>query len=369
MFNVKRLAKEGDMRVVTAFKRILGLGRWASVIDVSFDAKGVIVTLRLPKRRRRVCSVCGQTGRHLEIVDYRTKTWRHLDLGANRCLLECELRRLRCPDCGVRYEAVRWARPGAPYTRDFEDVVAFLAQQMAKTPICRLMRIAWDSVGEIITRVVADHLSEARFYGLVLIGVDEIAYRRGQRYLTCVADHQRGAIVWAKPGRDAATLQEFFELLGDRRHSIRAISIDMSAGYENAIKAVAERDERFAPEVVFDPSTCASSPAARSTTSAAPTGTSTARATPRAGGGSSTSAGRCSRPPSAKPRRACPPGRGRPHQQAAVPRVPAQGRAQAALPPPRPHQGSRAPRRVAGVGVTIQAQTVRQTRANDPQIP
>jgi Transposase/Helix-turn-helix domain of transposase family ISL3/zinc-finger of transposase IS204/IS1001/IS1096/IS1165 len=306
MFNVKRLAKEGDMRVVTAFKRILGLGRWASVIDVSFDAKGVIVTLRLPKRRRRVCSVCGQTGRHLEIVDYRTKTWRHLDLGANRCLLECELRRLRCPDCGVRYEAVRWARPGAPYTRDFEDVVAFLAQQMAKTPICRLMRIAWDSVGEIITRVVADHLSEARFYGLVLIGVDEIAYRRGQRYLTCVADHQRGAIVWAKPGRDAATLQEFFELLGDRRHSIRAISIDMSAGYENAIKAVAERDERFAPEVVFDPSTCASSPAARSTTSAAPTGTSTARATPRAGGGSSTSAGRCSKPPSAKPRRSLP---------------------------------------------------------------
>ena len=156
MFEVKRLAKESDMRVSTAFKRILGLGSWASVVDVSFDLKGVIVTLRRPKRRRRVCSECGQTGRHLEIVDYRTKRWRHLDLGVNRCLLECELRRLRCPDCGVRYEAVRWARPGARYTRDFEDVVAFLAQQMAKTPISRLMRIAWDSVGDIITRVVAD---------------------------------------------------------------------------------------------------------------------------------------------------------------------------------------------------------------------
>ena len=241
------------MRVVTAFKRMLRLDGWASVIDVSFDHQGVIVTLKLPKRRRRVCSVCGQTGRHLEIVDYRVKRWRHLDLGVNRCLLECELRRLRCPDCGVRYEAVRWARPGAPYTRDFEDVVAFLAQQMAKTPITRLMRIAWDSVGDIITRVVADHITEARFYGLVLIGVDEIAYRRGQRYLTCVADHQRGAIVWAKPGRDAATLQAFFELLGDRRHTIKAISIDMSAGYENAIKAVADQDPQFAPEVVFDP--------------------------------------------------------------------------------------------------------------------
>ena len=241
------------MRVVTAFKRMLHLDGWASVTDVSFDQQGVVVTLRLRKRRRRVCSVCGQTGRYLEIVDYRTKRWRHLDLGVNRCMLECELRRLRCPDCGVRYEAVRWARPGSPYTRDFEDVVAFLAQQMAKTPIRRLMRIAWDSVGDIVTRVVADHLSEARFYGLVLIGVDEISYRRGQRYLTCVADHQRGAIVWAKPGRDTATLQSFFEQLGDRRHTIKAISIDMSAGYENAISAVAEVDEQFRPEVVFDP--------------------------------------------------------------------------------------------------------------------
>jgi transposase len=252
MFEV-RLPKEGDMRVVTAFKRMLRLDGWASVTDVSFDAKGVIVRLKLRKRRRRICSVCGQTGRHLEIVDYRTKRWRHLDLGVNRCVLECELRRLRCPDCGVRYEAVRWARPGSPYTRDFEDVVAFLAQQMAKTPIRRLMRIAWDSVGDIVTRVVADHLSEARFYNLVLIGVDEISYRRGQRYLTCVADHHRGAIVWARPGRDSATLQAFFELLGDRRHTIKAISIDMSAGYENAINCLAEHDERFRPEVVFDP--------------------------------------------------------------------------------------------------------------------
>jgi hypothetical protein len=70
------------MRVVTAFKRMLRLDGWASVTDVSFDRHGVIVALKLRARRRRVCSVCGQTGRHLEIVDYRTKTWRHLDLGA-----------------------------------------------------------------------------------------------------------------------------------------------------------------------------------------------------------------------------------------------------------------------------------------------
>jgi len=119
---------------------------------------------------------------------------------------------------------------------------------MAKTPIARLLRIAWETVGRIVERVVAEGLDERRLAGLVAIGVDEIGYRRGQRHLTRVADHARGAIVWAKPGRDAATLQAFFDLLGERKRSIRAVSLDTSAGYENAVhKAVP------GAEVCFDP--------------------------------------------------------------------------------------------------------------------
>jgi len=138
-----------------------------------------------------VCGRCGQTGRKLEIHDHRTKRWRHLDLGANRCVVECRLRRLRCPDCGVHLEAVPWARPDAHHTRDFEDLVAWLGQQMAKSPIAGLLRIGWNTVGQIVERVVADHLDERRLTGLVAIGVDEISYRRGQRYLTSVVDIAR----------------------------------------------------------------------------------------------------------------------------------------------------------------------------------
>jgi transposase len=66
--------------------------------------------------------------------------------------------------------------------------------------------------------------------------------------LTCVADHATGAIVWAAPGRNAATLQAFFDgLSAEQKASIRAVSIDMSAGYEKAIRA--ETDAR----VCFDP--------------------------------------------------------------------------------------------------------------------
>jgi transposase len=232
------------VRVTTAFNRMLCLSG-ASVIDVSFGAEGVIVTVRL-RRRRRVCSGCGQLGG--SIHGRRVKRWRHLDLGSNRCVIECELRRLWCPDCGARFEAVPWARPGSRYTRDFEDVVAWLAQQMAKKPIAGLLRIAWDTVGRIVERVVADHLDEERLQGLVAIGVDEISYRRHHRYLTSVVDHRSGAIVWCSPGRNAQTLQGFFDLLGERRHSIKAVSIDMSGGYEKAIT-----QSLPGAEVCFDP--------------------------------------------------------------------------------------------------------------------
>jgi transposase len=223
------------VRVTTALNRMLCLPG-ASVIDVGFCPAGVLVAVRL-RRRRRVCAVCGQTGRQLEIHDRRVKRWRHLDLGACRCTIECELRRLRCRTCGVHLEPVPWARPNSSYTRDFEDVVAWLAQQMAKTPVARLLGVAWDSVGRIVERVVADQLDEGRLAGLVMIGVDEISYRRGQRYLTTVADHQTGRIVWSAPGRNAQTLQDFFDALDDRKHSIRAVSIDMNGGYEKAIRA------------------------------------------------------------------------------------------------------------------------------------
>jgi hypothetical protein len=52
---------------------------------------------------------------------------------------------------------------------------------------------------------------------LVAIGVDEISWRRGQRYLTSVADHRKGRIVWCAPGRNAQTLQAFFDELGPER--------------------------------------------------------------------------------------------------------------------------------------------------------
>jgi transposase len=161
-----------------------------------------------------------------------------LDLGAARLFLRAEIRRLDCRRCGrVRTEDVRWARPGARFTRGFEDVVAWLAQRMDKTAVSRLLRCSWEAVAGIVTRVVADHLDDARLDQVYRIGVDEVSYRKGHRYLTVVADHDRaGAVIWAGEGKSGATLEQFFEQLGPARSAqIEAASADLHGGYARVI--------------------------------------------------------------------------------------------------------------------------------------
>ena len=178
------------MRVTTALNRMLGLpGAW--VRDVAFGQGAVIVTVVL-RSSKPVCSGCGARG--LPIKEHRTKRWRALDLGGLRCVIECRLRRLYCPGCGDVYEAVPWARAGSRYTREFEDLTAWLAQQMSQTQVEQLLRIAWRTVGKILARVVADKLDSGRLDGLRFIGADEVNYGAEHKFLTCVVDHDAGSI-------------------------------------------------------------------------------------------------------------------------------------------------------------------------------
>lgn len=202
------------MRVRTAFNTMLAIPG-ATVASVTFAPEGVVVGLR--RRFKRLTCPCGHKSR--AVYDSSTRCWCHLDLGACRLLLKCEIRRLACRPCGrIRTEQVPWARPGARHTRDFEDVVAFLAQRVDKTTVARLLRVSWEAVANIVNRVVSDQIDDARLDELYRIGADEISYRKGHRYLTVVADHDRaGAVVWAVEGKKAETLKAFDDELGEER--------------------------------------------------------------------------------------------------------------------------------------------------------
>jgi transposase len=223
------------MRVTTAFNRLLGIAG-AGVVGVRFEREGVVVGLCL-RRRRLVCPGCGCLGR--AGYDQRRRRWRHLDLGGTRCFLEYGLRRFRCSGCRrVVSEAVPWARPAARFTRPFETLVAWLAQQTAFSVIGRLLRVSWRSVARIVGRVVAELGAGKKLSGLRRIGVGDVSYRRGYRFLTLVADHESGRVVWAAEGHSQATLERFFDQLGvEATGELVAVSCDMWAAYQKALAA------------------------------------------------------------------------------------------------------------------------------------
>jgi transposase len=132
--------------------------------------------------------------------------------------IEAEAPRVSCRDCGVVTCHIPWARAGAGHTLDFDRHIAWLATNASKTTVATLIRIAWRTVGAIVTRVWADiDACTDRFEGIRRIGIDEISYKKGRKYLTIVVDHDTGRLLWAGVGSDAETVDEFFDVLGPER--------------------------------------------------------------------------------------------------------------------------------------------------------
>jgi transposase len=220
------------VRVSTAFNRLLQIPG-ASVSDVSIGDRDVEVTMR-PRARLLRCP-CGQ--RVNAVYDRRRRRWRHLDLARCRLWLVYEIRRLDCPDCGIRTEELPWARPGARHTRDFEDMVVWLAQRTDRTSVATFMRCSWETVTAIINRGVAELLDTRRLSTLYRIGVDEICYRHPHRYLTIIGDHDTGTVIDIQPGRSEESLTNFYTQQPDSTLAhIEAVSMDVGKAYAGATR-------------------------------------------------------------------------------------------------------------------------------------
>ena len=223
------------MRVNAAFKRLLDLDG-VTVSDVEFSASKVVVTVKLRSRKLR-CPECTYTTSARYDTRSVLSSWRHLDLGRWRLEVRAQLRRIDCPLHEARTEGVPFARPGSRFTRDFEDLVGWLATTMDKTALGRLVRIDWDTVGRIIERVMATGLDPERLENLFCIGVDEVSWRKGHSYITLISNHASAKFVWGQEGKDTATLDSFFDELGpERSEAIEAISMDMGPAYDKSAK-------------------------------------------------------------------------------------------------------------------------------------
>jgi len=219
--------------------RALGVER-AVVEDVRWEGEvgSLALVVRVRPRKAESCR-CPECGRRCPRYDRGDglRLWRAPDFGLVPAYVEAEAPRVSCRTHGVVTQRVPWARHGARFTTCFEDQVAWLATRTDKTTLSSLLRVAWRSVGAIVERVAAS-MRRVRdpFAGVTRIGIDEVSYRKGHRYLTVVVDHDSGRLLWASPGRDEKTLRAFFDELGPERSAcIRLVSADGAAWIHNVV--------------------------------------------------------------------------------------------------------------------------------------
>ena len=216
------------------------------VESVSFALLGIVAEV-VPTRKAGVCSGCFETVEQVHDRK-RGRWWRAQDVCGVRLELRYDLRRVDCPACGVKAELVPWAEPDSKFTWEFEQDAAFLAQKCDKTAVSKFLRIAWATVGTLIERVVKRMQKGDPLDGVTHIGVDELSYRKGHRYITIVINQLTGKIIWMHKGKNADTLKLFFAELGEeRRKLIEIVTMDMSAAYVKAVQDTVPK-----AQIVFD---------------------------------------------------------------------------------------------------------------------
>lgn len=234
------------MLVETFIRKLLHL-KAHYVTAVRQNPEQIVVEIeRFPSRRLR-CGVCRGRCKKVHQVE-EARSWRDLSLRHLPMVLRYQPRRVRCPRCGVRVEAVPWAQLWARVTTALAPAVAELARHLRWQETARHFRLDWKSVAHIVRRVVTYGLARCRRRPLHVLGIDEVSRRKGHHYLTVAYDLERRVLLWVGEDRTEETLTRFFTELGRRRSAtIRVVCLDMWQAYLKAVR-------NYAPqaEVLFD---------------------------------------------------------------------------------------------------------------------
>ena len=225
------------MRAKKMLARALGV-EGAVVESVAFEGDALVLRVRPRREERKRCSRCRRRCPGYDDGDGERR-WRAHDVGLMTAYVESKAPpRVKCPEHGVVVANVPWARHASRFTSRFEETVAWLSVRTDKTTVSSLLRVAWRTVGAIVSRVSEEARGRCDpMEGVTRIGIDEVSYRKGHRYLTVVVDHDSGRLLWAQPGRDEKTLRTFFEAIGEkRRAAIQLVSADAAPWIRSVVR-------------------------------------------------------------------------------------------------------------------------------------
>lgn len=209
--------------------------RWTSGTD-----KSAIEVTVLPRRgSKALCSTCGGAAPLYDHLDWRR--FEFIPLWGYPVFLLYHMRRVNCRHCGVKVERVPWARGKRELTDAYLIFLAHWAEKLTWLEVARSFRTSWDTVFQAVNFVVQWGLEHRNLSGVTAIGVDEIAWHKGHRYLTLVyqIDPACTRLLWVGKDRTIKTLLRFFRFLGkDRSRALQFVCSDMWRPY---LKVIAKK--------------------------------------------------------------------------------------------------------------------------------
>ena len=170
--------------------------------------------------------------------------------GDARIYLEIEIRRVLCRSCGtVKQEKPSFLADNPFYTKRFAFYVGRRCRTSTLKDVAKELHLDWSTVKALEMQYMREQLRRKPPGKPTIIGVDEIALRKGHVYRIVVSDLVRHRPLWfGGEDRSEESLDKFFTELGSQgRRRIRLAVMDMW-------KAFSKSTRRNAPQaaILFD---------------------------------------------------------------------------------------------------------------------
>jgi transposase len=207
------------------------------------DDLALEVTIAPRKNGRPICSGCGQARPGYD-TQPDARRFEFVPLWGIAVFFVYAMRRVNCPDCGVKAERVPWAEGKNRLTTTYQVFLARWAKLLSWKQVARSFRTTWDTVFRSVKHVVDWGLTHRCLDGITAIGVDEVQWQKGHKYLTLVYQIDQGCkrLLWIGKDRTAATFTGFFRMIGkERAGTIRFICSDMWKAFLKVIKKKAPK--------------------------------------------------------------------------------------------------------------------------------
>jgi len=204
-----------------------------------FNGDWIEVEIRPRKGSRPICFGCGQPGPGYDTLPSRRFTF--VPLWAISVFLIYARRRVDCPRCGVTVEQVPWAEGKHRLTQAYAVFLARWGRRLSWREVSLIFQTSWENVYRSVAWVVEYGLQNRSLDGITAIGVDEVQFQKGHRYLTVVYQIDQGSrrLLWIGKDRTTKTMLRFFRMMGrERTAALRFVCSDMWQPY---LKVIAKK--------------------------------------------------------------------------------------------------------------------------------